>query len=410
MQAEFSNNRKNDLTSSPSAVPTTAAKSHTKKATTKILKGLISVVAVICCCIVFFRFFTFATGVYCNGNIIAAANNMEDFSLALTEAKAITEACSSDGFKASFLTSPIITLRSKTSSAQELRDKMLLSSGSFIKGCALYIGNHKIFDAESEATAKIAVDEYIKSYAMNGDAALSENPQYKPCIIPKGSASLKGECISLLKENNISVVSVVNETTRKVVPFETYTENDSSLFIGETVTVTEGKNGNIQIQEETVYKNGEEQSVRIASEKVTVQPVNKVVKVGTKHKNVLECGLHYPLEGVLSSPFGERWGRMHEGIDIAVAEGTPIKAAECGTVTRVSENAGGYGKLIQIDHGYGVETLYAHLSQIQVTKGQTVNSDTVIGLSGNTGRSTGPHLHFEITSDGTPIDPLNHLK
>ena len=124
---------------------------------------------------------------------------------------------------------------------------------------------------------------------------------------------------------------------------------------------------------------------------------------------MLQSGLTYPLKGTLSSPFGSRWGRMHEGIDLAVPEGTPVKAAECGTVAYVSENAGGYGKFIRIDHGYGVETAYAHLSDIRVTSGQQVAKGTVIALSGNTGRSTGPHLHFEITQDGNPIDPLKHL-
>ena len=97
------------------------------------------------------------------------------------------------------------------------------------------------------------------------------------------------------------------------------------------------------------------------------------------------------------------------GIDIAVAEGTPVKAAECGTVTFAGDG-GTYGKLVRIDHGNGVVTAYAHLSQINVKVGEAVNSETQIALSGNTGRSTGPHLHFEIVKSGTPLDPGKYLK
>ena len=384
---------------------------YAKKASKKMVRTIISLVTVMICLLGIFRFFTFATGVYCNGVRIASANNEEAFFSAYAKAKAIASTYGIDNFPVKLSTAPVVTLRSSVYTGQKLSDKILLSSNLFIEGCSLYIGDSKVFDAESISVAESAVKDYISSYSMNGNAYLSEEPTYISCVIPKSYVCSKEVCINNLKSNpEICVVSVVNATAVKSVPFETHTENDSTMYIGDSVTVTEGKNGNIEIMEETVYENGKAYSSRIASEKVTAQPVNQVIKVGTKYKNVLECGLHYPLNGVLSSPFGSRWGSVHEGIDIAVSEGTPVKAAECGMVTRVSENAGGYGKLVQIDHGYGVETVYAHLSEIKVTQGQAVSSDTVIGLSGNTGRSTGPHLHFEITQNGTPIDPLKHLK
>ena len=182
------------------------------------------------------------------------------------------------------------------------------------------------------------------------------------------------------------------------------------MYIGESIIVTEGKVGSSSVSYEKTYKNGEEAASRIVNESVVTQPVAAVVRVGTKHKEVLKTGVLYPLDGVLSSPFGERWGRVHEGIDIAVSEGTPVLAAECGTVCYVSENAGGYGKLVKIDHGYGVITAYAHLSEIQVQVGQSVNAQSQIALSGNTGRSTGPHLHFEILNNDVPLNPLDYLR
>ena len=213
----------------------------------------------------------------------------------------------------------------------------------------------------------------------------------------------------LLQSNCVPVISIVNTNAEKEIPFETEMQNDSTLYIGETVTVTEGKAGSSKITSQTVYKNGTPESNKILSENVVTMPVTKVVRVGTKPKDVLANGLFYPLTGVLSSPFGERWGKNHEGIDIAVPVGTSVKAAECGTVI-FAGNGGSYGNLVRIDHGNGVVTAYAHLDKINVSTGQAVNSNTEIALSGNTGRSTGPHLHFEVVKDGTPLNPDKYLK
>jgi len=117
----------------------------------------------------------------------------------------------------------------------------------------------------------------------------------------------------------------------------------------------------------------------------------------------------WPLRGRISSRYGPRWGRMHYGLDIAVPVGTPVRAAAGGTV-RFSGTRGGYGKLVIIDHGNGVETRYAHNSRNVVRAGQRVARGEIIAYSGNTGNSTGPHLHFEIRRWGTPHDPERYLR
>lgn len=119
----------------------------------------------------------------------------------------------------------------------------------------------------------------------------------------------------------------------------------------------------------------------------------------------------WPLDGTLTSPFGTRWGRAHEGIDVAVAEGTPIKAAAAGNVVLAQGEAesGGYGNFTCLDHGGGLSTCYAHQSSIGVAVGQAVEQGEVIGASGNTGNSTGPHLHFETRLNGMAQDPLGYL-
>lgn len=119
-------------------------------------------------------------------------------------------------------------------------------------------------------------------------------------------------------------------------------------------------------------------------------------------------GLIWPTSGVVTSEFGMRWGRMHNGIDIAAPLGTSIWAAASGQVFFVGYQ-GGYGNTVMIDHGNGLVTLYAHQSSMAVYSGQYVNQGQVIGYVGSTGNSTGPHLHFETRINSVPQNPRNYL-
>ena len=119
-------------------------------------------------------------------------------------------------------------------------------------------------------------------------------------------------------------------------------------------------------------------------------------------------GFVWPVQGILTSSFGWRWGRMHEGIDIAVGNGTPVVSSAAGTVI-VAGWMGGYGNLVVVDHGNGIATAYAHNTSVAVGVGQTVAQGQVIAYSGNTGNSTGPHVHFEVRVNGGAVDPLGYL-
>ena len=118
--------------------------------------------------------------------------------------------------------------------------------------------------------------------------------------------------------------------------------------------------------------------------------------------------LRWPVSGPVTSPFGMRWGRMHEGIDIGVPSGTPVAAAGTGTVIYAGWMEG-YGNLVAIDHGGGLATAYGHNTSVTVSVGQQVTAGTIIAYSGSTGHSTGPHVHFEVRVNGTPVDPLGYL-
>ena len=122
-------------------------------------------------------------------------------------------------------------------------------------------------------------------------------------------------------------------------------------------------------------------------------------------------GLIWPVSGAVVSGFGPRWGSMHEGVDIAVAEMTPIRAAASGTVVVLQSEAesGGYGNFTCVDHGGGLSTCYAHQSSFAVAAGQSVSQGDVIGYTGCTGHCLGPHLHFEVRINGSPTDPMGYL-
>jgi len=129
---------------------------------------------------------------------------------------------------------------------------------------------------------------------------------------------------------------------------------------------------------------------------------------GSTGSGVSAAGLIWPVDGVVVSGYGMRWGRLHEGIDITAASGTPIRAAAAGTVIH-SGWLGGYGLLVVIDHGNGLATAYAHNSSNLVSVGARVEQGQTIALVGSTGNSSGPHVHFEVRVNGVAVDPLLYL-
>jgi murein DD-endopeptidase MepM/ murein hydrolase activator NlpD len=120
------------------------------------------------------------------------------------------------------------------------------------------------------------------------------------------------------------------------------------------------------------------------------------------------AGFVWPVHGVITSGFGWRWGRMHEGVDLAVSNGTPVVAAKSGVVI-VAGWMGGYGNLVVVDHGGGISTAYGHNTSVTVGVGQQVAQGQLIAYSGSTGHSTGPHVHFEVRINGGAVDPMGYL-
>lgn len=183
------------------------------------------------------------------------------------------------------------------------------------------------------------------------------------------------------------------------------------MYVNEEKLLKEGQPGVMEVTAKVTQINGAVSDTAVLSTKVIKEPTDEVVMVGTTALPSVGTGQFIqPYFGTITSRFGERWGRTHTGTDICGTTGDPIKAADTGIVITAEYQSNGYGNIIIIDHQNGVHTWYAHLDSIGVKAGDTVEKGAVIGALGNTGYSTGPHLHFEVRENGKPVDPGKYLE
>ena len=209
----------------------------------------------------------------------------------------------------------------------------------------------------------------------------------------------------------VSVKSIERIQVSEKIPYQVTEKQDSSMYKGIRKVISSGIYGSKNVTYDIVKINNRlEEKIQI-DEEIISNPVNEVVAIGTKAKpKTAPTGKFIrPYYGVVTSRYGSRWGRNHNGIDYGGRVGDPVKAADGGTVSFAGWDNGGYGKLIKINHGNGKVTYYAHLNSINVSVGQKVAQGQLIGKVGNTGRSTGPHLHFEIRINGKPVNPSNYV-
>ena len=185
-------------------------------------------------------------------------------------------------------------------------------------------------------------------------------------------------------------------------------QDDPSLPRGETVLSMDGEDGLKTVKSISYYENDELISKVVLEENVKKKAAPKLVLVGTR-KALADGSFIKPTRGGYSSGFGRRWGRMHQGVDIDADYGDDVFSADGGVVS-FAGTLGTYGNLIEIDHQNGYKTRYAHLSSINVSKGDTLTKGEFIGKVGATGRVTGPHLHFEVIVNGKAQDPMNYLR
>jgi len=209
----------------------------------------------------------------------------------------------------------------------------------------------------------------------------------------------------------LTVTSRENATYTENINYGTKYVENASMYADETEVISNGIYGINRIVAEVVRKNGEETNRIIISTTKVSDPVDAVVYRGTKPIPPSDGTGTFIIPTsnyTISSRFGMRWGRMHNGVDFAASTGTKIYASDGGTVTYAGwKNS--YGYVVMIDHGGLYESVYAHCSKLLVSAGDEVYQGKSIALVGSTGNSTGPHLHFEIHYKGVPYNPLNYL-
>lgn len=214
----------------------------------------------------------------------------------------------------------------------------------------------------------------------------------------------------------LDVIVELENTVLESIPFKIEYIKDNNLYKNQKKIVKEGIEGQKEVVYNITLLNGYQSSLRVESEKNLKEPVNAIVRIGTKITVSRGGRINYGVVSGkrISSLYGFRIHpitgrrRFHDGLDIAARHGNGVYAYTDGKVVQAGWN-GGYGISILIDHGNGLQTRYGHLSKLNVRVGQRVKTGERIGAVGSTGNSTGPHLHFEVIKWGQTKNPLNYI-
>lgn len=224
--------------------------------------------------------------------------------------------------------------------------------------------------------------------------------------LSEDSVIAPGDAITItVPKSEISVITTYQMTYEEDYEADPIYEDDDTNYRGTNTVISEGTTGHRSVIADVTYTNGNETGRTFSQETIITESVPKTIAVGT----LTPPTYLRPLSGgSFSSGYGYRWGSFHKGVDWSVPVGTTVAAAADGRVTRAGWYAD-YGYCVDITHSNGTMTRYGHLSSINVSVGQSVSQGQAIAASGNTGYSTGPHLHFEIWVGGSPVNPLNYV-
>lgn len=261
-------------------------------------------------------------------------------------------------------------------------------------------------ETEKNQTYEVQPGDTLSVIANSRGYYVDEVLALNPGLTRDATLHLGDEIVISVPEPELSVLTTEQSTYEEDYDAETqYIENDS-WYTTQQVVRQEAVPGHHEVTVLATSRNGTETSREMVSENVITEPVPEIIEKGTQTPPTYIKPI---TGGTLTSTFKWRWGRMHKGIDWAVPKGTAVRASCGGTVVSAGWS-GGYGNCITIRHPDGKQTRYGHLSKILVSAGQKVDQGQKIALSGNTGRSTGPHVHFEIIVNGSQVNPLKYLQ
>ena len=302
---------------------------------------------------------------------------------------------------------PCFVINKKYTSEAALAQKLMIIDGQVFEGSAFICDGKPLFIAENQNEIQSIIAEYIEPYKTEHttSAELDCKSEIVDGIYKAEEKTEKEKAMELL--SGIDVITTESICTIEAVAHTTETVKDSAVKEGIVTVNCEGSDGEMEVAKEIRKVNGELISEKITEQTMVTVPVSRIETLGTKVISGMGTGSFLrPVSGDVSSNYGIRWGKNHNGTDFLGNIGDSVEASDGGTVS-FSGASEGYGNLIIIDHKNGYETYYGHLNKSYVSEGDKVESGEIIGEIGSTGNSTGPHLHFEIRKNGIPINPLS---
>ena len=263
---------------------------------------------------------------------------------------------------------------------------------------------------QEEVTYEVESGDTLSSICEKLDVSLSELIKMNPDLAEDDTIHIGDEFVVAQEIPLLTVETVEVSTYAQKIKYDTVYKKSDNYYQGEEVVSQHGENGRARVTARLTRHNGEIVERDILEEEVLQKPVDEIIIQGTREVPPTHGTGNFirPVNVGIYSGYGWRWGRMHYGIDLSAPTGTPIRAADGGTVTLAGWYYG-YGYTVIINHGNGMTTLYGHCSSLYVSAGDKVYQGQNIAAVGNTGNSTGPHCHFEIKINGSNVNPANYV-
>ncbi len=294
---------------------------------------------------------------------------------------------------------------------EELTDDLIAASGELDTLAVISVDGEQAGVCRTADDAQALLDRVKAQYTTAADenADFLQDVRVDSVVAQTSLTDDLGTLYSDLAPR-LDVTSTRAVTYTETIPYETITQENDQLDQTYRATLQEGSAGEAVVTAEIQTVDGQEHGRTILARTVLSEATDEIVEVGTRNVGIGTGEFDLPVYGyTFTSGFKWRWGKLHSGVDLAVAEGTPVYAADNGKVIVAEDSGNGYGNYIIIDHQNGFKTLYGHNSELLVSVGDIVAKGDKIALSGNTGNSTGPHLHFEIQVNDEKVDPQQYL-
>lgn len=292
-----------------------------------------------------------------------------------------------------------------------LRTALTEQSGELDTLAVISIDGTRAGVCHNAEEAQTLLDRVKRLYTTQADSSADFVQQvHVDSVVAESRLAGEPQTVFETLSDRLDVRARRSVTYTETIPFGTVTRENDAEYQDYRETVRQGQTGEAVVTAEIQTLDGEENERTIVARTVLRSASDEIVEVGTKNIGIGTGNFVRPVSGyTFTSAFKWRWGRLHSGVDLAVPEGTPVRASDNGKVILAENSGDGYGNYIILDHGNGFKTLYGHNSALCVSVGDIVSQGDLIAYSGSTGNSTGPHLHFEIHLDDEKVDPERFL-